>query len=260
MAKRVMDCGNSMHILATENAADEIRKISKNYAQHIHLAGNFTTKHGEPFLVYNIYGKGWGNRNIPQTRLKQRIIDQNPFSNPYVDIRLDVKDPKSMLVHHTWVWDEVNISNKPIQFIPCIMDGIVKRSLPNSNITLTDGRKNKQEIETIVKDHPNLKHLIFRLKNPIKPNHKKRLKLEYDWEEPDREFEYTLSSDCKEFRFQISVPKGMDLAGKVFRFDPVKRLKELASIAPKIIYQKDKTIMTWRAKNLISHDGYRFHW
>ena len=96
---------------------------------------------------------------------------------------------------------------------------------------------------------------------PLKPGQKRRsLKLEYDWEEPERHFLYTLATDCKKFEYLLTSPKGIELKQRVLKVDPATRYKTHASPPAEIKYLNDKTEVRWHASNLHAYDAYRFEW
>ena len=260
MAKRVMDLGGSMQILLSQRAAIDISNLSQEFSKTIHRVGNYLTKHQEPLIVYNAFGKNWGSKKPPVAEPKSDSFINDQFYIPYVSIRLDIQNPKTMLTHHTWVWDEVNVTDKPIERIPCIMDGRVPRKFEDLNVRIFDQRGNRLKVESFVEDKPYLKHIIFKLNRPIMPNKSQRLKLEYDWEEPDRYFEYIVTSECKKFKYHLTVDKDVEVKSRLFQFDPVLKFKNLTSSQPTLRYHSNKKEIRWQASNLHTYQGYRFHW
>lgn len=50
--------------------------------------------------------------------LKEKSKDEDllgihSFEFRYIDIEIEVIDPKTMLTHHTWIWNVFNISKEP---------------------------------------------------------------------------------------------------------------------------------------------------
>ena len=119
----------------------------------------------------------------------------------------------------------------------------------------------KLKILSLNVNKPLNKEFIVKLDRPIKPGQKRRfLKLEYDWEEPERNFLYTLSTDCKKFGYRLTVPKGFEIKQRVLKVDPATRFKTHASPASEVRYMQDKTEVTWNTTNLRAYDAYRFEW
>ncbi len=99
------------------------------------------------------------------------------------------------------------------------------------------------------------------MKKPIKPRQRKRyLKLEYDWEEPERNFFYKMPTDCKKFTYQFSISKGIDVKSRILKVDTELGYKWVAEPAPVIKYLKEGTTITWTGTDLKAFDAYKFEW
>ena len=94
----------------------------------------------------------------------------------------------------------------------------------------------------------------------MQPKQKKKIKLEYDWEEPDRVFVYRFASDCNEFSYLMTIPKGVELKNRVLRMDPETGYRIHTTPTPQIKFLDDMTVMSWSKSNLKSHDAYEFYW
>jgi len=66
MARRVMDLGDSWHILITENFAMQLRPLYEEYRNNIRLIGPYEIKHGEKINVYSAYSDDYGNPELPE--------------------------------------------------------------------------------------------------------------------------------------------------------------------------------------------------
>ncbi len=73
MAQRVMDCGDTGHILLSKRVADDLAQYGR-WRTQLHELGEVEVKHGVTVSVVNFYGDGFGNPAIPATveRLRQR--------------------------------------------------------------------------------------------------------------------------------------------------------------------------------------------
>ncbi|MGI0088396.1 MAG: hypothetical protein ACREBI_10655 [Nitrosotalea sp.] len=132
---------------------------------------------------------------------------------------LDVTDPKTMLVHHSWIWNVVNVSKEPKSQIFYYLDGDTPKEFADMNVTVRDERGNKMDILALNKNTPFHKEFNVQLSRLMKPKQKKILKLEYDWEEPERTFFYRFASDCKKFVYKFTIPKGTELKTRVLKVD-----------------------------------------
>jgi archaellum biogenesis ATPase FlaH len=75
MARRVMDLGDSWHILITENFAMQLIPLYEEYRNNIRLIGSYEIKHGERINVYSAYSDDYGNPELPE---KFKQIYTNP--------------------------------------------------------------------------------------------------------------------------------------------------------------------------------------
>jgi class 3 adenylate cyclase len=262
MARRVMDLARPMQILASARIANDIRKLTSENKSIMHHIGDYKIKHGEKLSIFNIYGEGFGNRHPPPNPIiAASASDPNPskFLFPKVELRLDITDPKTMMCHHTWLWNVINITDEPTDQVSYYLEGDTPRDFVDLNVTIKDDNSRKIKISSLNVNRPERKEFIVKLNKPIKPNQKGVLKLEYDWEEPERKFFYTMSTDCKKFKYWFTIPKGVEITPRVLKVDPATRYKTYAS-PPEIKYLKDKTEISWQALNVRAYEGYQFEW
>jgi archaellum biogenesis ATPase FlaH len=66
MARRVMDLGDSWHILITENFAIQLKPLYEEYRNNIRFIGTYEIKHGEKINVYSAYSDDYGNPELPE--------------------------------------------------------------------------------------------------------------------------------------------------------------------------------------------------
>ena len=72
MARRVMDLAREMNIIASARIANDIRSLRPEYRNILHAIGDYSIKHGEKILIYNVYGDGFGNKKSPQGEKVQK--------------------------------------------------------------------------------------------------------------------------------------------------------------------------------------------
>src|SRR5437667_6850869 len=65
MAQRVMDCGDSGHILLSKRVADDLGQYPR-WRSFLHELGECEVKHGVRIGVVNFYGDGVGNPQVPK--------------------------------------------------------------------------------------------------------------------------------------------------------------------------------------------------
>lgn len=261
LTRRVMDLARPMQILASARIANDIRKLTPENKSALHFIGDYKIKHGEKLSIFNIYGENFGNKRSPPNLLNNSIPDTNPlrFLFPKVELKLEITDPKTMMCHHTWIWKVINITDKPSEQISYYLEGDIPKDFADLNVMIKDEDNKKVKITSLNVNKPERKEFVVKLNKPIKPNQKGTLKLEYDWEEPEKKFFYTLATDCKKFEYWFSVPKGLEIKPRVLKVDPATRYKAYAD-PPEIHYLKNRTEIIWKASNVKAYEGYQFEW
>jgi adenylate cyclase len=65
VAQRVMDCGDTGHILLSKRVAEDLQQYSR-WRPHLHDLGAVEVKHGERVHVFNFYTDDAGNSDLPK--------------------------------------------------------------------------------------------------------------------------------------------------------------------------------------------------
>jgi class 3 adenylate cyclase len=269
MARRVMDLAESMNIVASASFANNVKMLRPEYRNILYPAGNYKIKHHqEPILIYNIYGKDFGRKKPPsqdktqQSKAAEEVArTSSRFLFNSVELDIDILDIKTMLAHHTLTWSVVNVSKEPIERIFYYLDGDTSRDFPEMNVTVKDEADRELEIMSLNVNKPLHKEFFVKTKKPLKPGEKGRiLKLEYNWEEPERMYLYRFASDCKKFAIRITVPKELQIKQKVVRVDTETGEKFYAATPATVKYLGDKTEISWSGSNFRAYDAYRFDW
>src|SRR5207245_1354000 len=65
IAQRVMDCGDSGHILVSKRVADDLGQLSR-WAKCLHDLGDAEVKHGTRVHIFNLYTDEAGNAEVPR--------------------------------------------------------------------------------------------------------------------------------------------------------------------------------------------------
>jgi hypothetical protein len=268
MARRVMDLADKMNILASARFANDVKMLRPEYKDILHPIGDYQIKHGDTILIYNVYGDGFGSKKQPSKDKSQKSKaaeevrkTNNRFIFNYIEVDLDVRDPKTMETHHTMVWNMVNITNDPIERIFCYLDGDVPRQFPDLNVIVTDEEDQELEIMSLNVNKAYHKEFFVKARKPIKPGEKNRfIKIQYDWEEPERQFEYFFAADCKKFKFNLTTHKSLALKQKVVRVERETGERFLVPFPPTVKYLSDKNYVTWSTTDLRAFESYRFDW
>ena len=69
VAQRVMDCGDTGHILLSQRVAEDLQQYSR-WRSHLHDLGEVEAKHGERVHVFNFYTDDAGNSDLPKKLAK----------------------------------------------------------------------------------------------------------------------------------------------------------------------------------------------
>jgi len=268
MAKRVMDLCGPNQIFASERIAKDLRSLSEENKATMHPIGEYEIKYGK-LEIFNIFSKEFGNKAIPKkgkiSKIKEDDFKKDPdFEFNSVEVRLDVTDHKSMMTHHTWIWDVRNVSDNPLKAIFYTLSGDIPRDFSDLNVRITDENNNLLKIISVDVNKPLEKAFLVELVPPFKKYQKGRLlKLEYDWEEPDRVFEYSFSSKAKKFIYVFTAPKELEIKNRILEKIRDRGEKQRAEPPPTIRYLKDRTEIifeTAKKHNIQSHDTFEFQW
>jgi len=266
LTRHVMDKCGDMQIFAGGRLAEDLVRQSLKHKEILHMVESYETKYGEEVTLYNIYGEGFGNKSAPEKPKKvapntnRNVKSSSNFTFNSIEVMLEITNAKTMEVHHTWIWDLVNISKEPKSQILYYLEGQTPRDFADLNIKVVDGDKNRLEIGHIIANRPYHKEFYVMLTKPILPKQRISLNLEYDWAEPDRVFSYKFLSGAKKFRYDCIVPKEIDLKNRVLKIDMGTGYRIHAIPPSTIKRQSENTIISWEKSRILPHDAYEFYW
>jgi TolB-like protein/class 3 adenylate cyclase/Tfp pilus assembly protein PilF len=84
IARRIMDCADAGHILVSKRVAEDLSQ-SGHWQCQLHDLGEIEVKHGAVLSVFNVYGEGFGNPEVPS---RMRQLRQRSASRPAARRRL----------------------------------------------------------------------------------------------------------------------------------------------------------------------------
>lgn len=265
MARRAMDLGDAMHIIATDNYANSVRNLKEEYKKFFVELGYFDTKH-KKILIYNVVGEGFGNKKIPSDPSRPSDSPEDPggkipfrFVYNNIKVELHVENQRTWMTHHVLTWNFTNISKDDMGSLSYSIDGDKPRPFRELNLMVTDQRGIEQELMTLDVNKPEHKEFHFKLNKLVPPGKQGFARIEYDWQEPNRYYYYSFASQCKNFQFLVTVPKGVDVTQRVYRVNYHTKEKTYAAPA-KVRYRRNKAEVTWSAQNIPANDAYEFHW
>jgi adenylate cyclase len=80
VAQRVMDCGDTGHILLSKRVAEDLQQHSR-WRPHLHDLGEVEVKHGERVHVFNFYSDEAGNPDLPK-KVIGAAVQSRPSTAP----------------------------------------------------------------------------------------------------------------------------------------------------------------------------------
>src|SRR5213596_322187 len=81
IAQRVMDCGDSGHILVSKRVGDDLEHY-QNWRSLLHELGECEVKHGLRISLLNLYGDEAGNQELPEKFRQVKAKGQTPGAAP----------------------------------------------------------------------------------------------------------------------------------------------------------------------------------
>lgn len=234
----------------------------------MHPIGDYQIKHGDRLLIYNVYAEEFGSKKAPSrdktqtSKAAQEVINtRNKFVFNDIKVILDIQDPKTMATHHTMIWNMTNVLAEPIDRIFVYVDGDVPKPFSDLNVSVKDEKDNELEIISLNVNKPYHKEFFVKAKRPFKHGEKGRfVRVEYDWEEPERQFEYFFASECKKFTYLLKAPKGLEPNQKVVKVNKQTGEKTLDPIPATVRYLDNGTEVEWFKHDIHAFDVYRFDW
>ena len=269
LTRRVMDLAGDQNIFCSSRYAEDVRVLSPEYKEIMHPIGDYSIKHGEQLNIYNIYGEGFGEKKAPKSKkilqksetFETSLKSKTAFLFNLVDIKLDVTDPKTMLTHHVWKWNLINLADSPRDEVFYYLEGDSPKDFADMNVKVYDEEGNPAEIMNLSVNKPTRKEFTVRLKKPLKPRQRKRfVTLEYDWEEPERTYFYKVPTDCKLLTYNFSIPRGVEIKNRVLKVDTELGYKWNADPPASLKFSPKKTTISWQGKNVNAFDAYQFDW
>jgi adenylate cyclase len=80
VAQRVMDCGDSGHILLSKRVAEDLQQYGR-WRAYLHDLGEVEVKHGNRIHVFNFYADGVGNPELPE-KLRRPKSTESALQSP----------------------------------------------------------------------------------------------------------------------------------------------------------------------------------
>jgi hypothetical protein len=267
MARRVMDAGDSRHILTTSTMAESLVELSDEYREIIHPVHDFKIKHGEVLLVYSVYGDSFGNPDRPQkgliTSKVEKKISGTATSIYYNHLKLIVylKNPETNLCKISRTFSFQNNSDDPIYEVHDVIQTDSQNSISDLKINAYDVNEAKLEMEGIHLDTGHKKEFSLKLNKPIfRIDQNNEYAISYETESSHNFFEEFYQIDIGELSVEFIFPSNNpNLHPKLYFLNFKQREKSLQDEVN--LTRGVTTKITWNPiKNIKNKDLIRIEW
>ena len=178
------------------------------------------------------------------------------------EVLIDIVDVKTMLAHHTITWDILNTGDEDIPGCDFAASSIIRRSIKSINFRAADGSKNLLEVKPIL-DQPYTKAFAALFRQPLAISERTKVVIEYDWEEPDRGYVYSVQFPHDQFGFRLLVPWGLEIHPSVKKTgftanvpDDDKQIQQAIEVQE----IAGKRAVEWKTSNVTPPSGIRLQW
>ena len=237
LARRVMDLGDTDHVLVSGELASDLIEISEEYKKILHPLQNFGIKHGENLLVYSAFGEGFGNSVTPKEKIKMNQQTTNIEKNSKCDkmvFNIILKDADEPARFERYYYFS-NISSEPIYEVVLGIVTNSEKEFEARQLKIFDQDNNTLEISKILASTPYSKEIIVKLTKPVFNGDSGRmLKMVYDLNLSKNNFENFFLIDTSNFELTFSHFANLEFSPKLYHMD-----SELGS--KNLIDQESKT-------------------
>ena len=259
IARRVMDFGDTGHILASNVIAENLIKLKPEYANMIKHEQTYLAKHQEPMDLYNVFDEQEqiGNKERPKGL---------PSKYPNIEMLqvkrvIEIIDINRMLVRHKQTTVFKNVSEQVIEKFVDSIDTDVPTSWDSLNLRVFSKYENRFAEVEVITDTPLHKTYHVKLSSYVFPGQIGEYTMQYDLEEPERYFLYVVHTQIGLFEFVLIYPKSIgQLSFRVYDFKPDAGAKIPVAIRPEYSEFDEKNVIIWTANNPKIGSNLRFEW
>lgn len=269
IARRVMDLGESGHILMSSDMAERLTEISDYYKKIIHPIHDYTIKHQEVILIHSVYGENFGNPNQPKMETGKRIDQSSKIfelrksiSFKYLEFNLSLRDPETnslKIERHYYV------ENHFVEPIYEAINGIttnIPKTFSELKVKVLDENNQELKIKSIHVDSPLRKEFTIKFNKPVYQEQQNRhYTLIHEIEEQNPIFEhfFLINSDKLTVNFRFPTNSGAN-EPKLYLIRNDDREKNLMEAIP-ISRRGLLTEVTWEIPNGVNEkDIMRLEW
>ena len=269
LSRRVMDLGNSDHILITSIMADSLLELSDDYKKILHLLHDYEIKHEQVMLVYSICGEGFGNLSKPimKTYFQENNLigsnsNQKPVSCKNVEFKLFLENHDTNLVRHERKYDLINTLDEPIYEVTNGIMTNVEKHFHELNTHIIDERQKDLTVSGINADTPYRKEFTIKLNSPVfKGDKNKNYTLKYTVEEPKGIYENMFLINTQRLIYNLIYREGkFPISPKLFVIEESNRERKLLEISSKQVNGNIVSIQWIKEDGIMEKDLVRIEW
>jgi hypothetical protein len=232
LARRIMDMGDTNHILVSNDLANDLIEVSKDYEKILHPLHNFGIKHGENLLIYSAFGEGFGNSILP----KEKIKITNKVSDTEINSKCDkmifniiLKDQDDSTRFERYYYFS-NISPEPIYEIVVGIVTNYEEEIQDLHLKVFDENNKELVISKILASTPYSKKIVVKLTKPVFNGDSGRMvKMVYEAKIIENNFENFFLIDTANFELNLSHFSNVNLTPKLYYIDNKNGSKDLIS-------------------------------
>jgi hypothetical protein len=169
VARRIMDLGNSNHILLSSEMVNDLMEVSKKYEKILHPLQNFGIKHGSNLRMYSAFGDGFGNSTTPEEKIKliSKISDAEKHAKcEKMIFNIIIKDEGDPVRFERYYY----FSNKYSEPIYEMVIGVITNSeeqFQDINLKILDENDHELKIAKILDSTSYSKKIVVKLAKPV---------------------------------------------------------------------------------------------
>jgi hypothetical protein len=229
--------GDANHILVSNDMANDLIEVSKDYEKILHPLHNFGIKHGDNLLVYSAFGEGFGNSILP----KEKIKITNKVSGAEINSKCDkiifnivLKDKDDFARLERYYYFS-NHSSEPIYEIVVGIIANRQEEFLDHNLKVFDEHEKEIRISKMVDSTPYSKKIVIKLTKPVFRGESGRmLKIVYNSKLVQNNFENFFLVDTSNFELNFSHFSNVSPSPKLYYIENENASKNMIEPLSKI--------------------------
>ena len=111
-----------------------------------------------------------------------------------------------------------------------------------------------------LREDPYTKRFVVKFRKPVYPGQERKLRVEYEWDNPQHYWEYTNENRPKFLEFKVISREENHLRVAFYEIDKLTQRKILSPIESEIVKSNDESVVTWRCEVPSSRIMIRAEW